>query len=98
MHERCAKKFIHSLSNEQEQNVKETKEKKAPRRLRGKFALTSSVWLCSKQKGGQEIYETAKWQMPQRLRQTHALTHLIGGNANATMKNILVALVAPTST
>lgn len=73
---------------------------KEKRRLRGKFALTS-VWLCSRQKGGQEIYETAKWQMPQWLRQTHTHTHTLGRrwgvwhNANATMKNILVALVAP---
>lgn len=75
------RKFIHALSNEEHKRKMKIEKKrdnlKEKRRLRGKFALTS-VWLCSRQKGGQEIYETAKWQMPQWLRQTHTHTHIRG--------------------
>lgn len=77
---------IHSLDKETR-----GKTKKKPRRLRGKFALTF-VWLW----GPRDLWDCQVANATDACdKHTHAHTHILEHNANATMKNILVALVAP---
>lgn len=76
---------IHSLGKETR-----GKPKKKRRRFRGKFALTF-VWLW----GPRDLWDCQVANATDACdKHTHAYTYF-KHNANATMKNILVALVAP---